>query len=228
MHSSSVVEFPLQNLFPRQSPEIPALPETLLRLDLLLQQCCVDVRELKRLVLGDVGATLQVFRASGQEFSSIEERPVRIEDCIFALGPDACSQAVSRLRLPKYGWQPPLVEFWAHSKDIALYCKMIAENTTIVDADQAYLVGLLHGIGSLPGLLGWKGAGVLHSNAAGVRIAQHCATPKCVMEYLADVHQATGRSAWPNIVRMAHGAVLTMKKASRSPGSLSGILAHTI
>jgi hypothetical protein len=185
------------------------------------------VHDLKRLVLSDVGATLQVLRAAGREYGSAEERPMRIEEPICVLGLHDCADAISAQMMPQNGWQPAIMQFWEHSRSIAQYCKMIAENRGSLSPDEAYLVGLLHGIGTLPGLLGWRGVGILSMHEGGLRLAQHCSVPACVMEYFVDVCSGTGASVWTNVVRMAHGPASTLRHHSRGRNA-SGNLADTV
>jgi hypothetical protein len=195
---------PLQIAYGRDAPAIPARPEIVLQLELLIQQRCVDLRAMSRLIVSDVGATLQVLRLAGREFGADEERPVRMEDCICALGLEACVEAISAPRIGEVGWQPALIEFWEHSRNTAHYCRMIAENMAGLNEDQATLVGLLHGMGSLPLLLGWKDAGLLGAAGAGVRLAKRCMLPECVVECLTDLQFGTRGNRWWNIVRIAH------------------------
>jgi len=75
-------------------PAIPIMQETLLLLDLAVQESSVDLREISQLVLDDLGATLQILRLAGREYANSHDRPLRIEDCISALGVNACMQAV--------------------------------------------------------------------------------------------------------------------------------------
>jgi HD-like signal output (HDOD) protein len=197
---------PLQVAFSQDSPAIPALPETLLRLDLLVQQRCINLRDVTDLVLADVGATLQVLRSAGREFSSPAERPARIADCICHLGIAECERAISSQTVPEDGWQPAMLEFWAHCGSTAQYCKLIAENMSGINPDEAYLVGLLHALGSLPELLGWSGPGAVCGSLAGLRLAIRWPLPDPVVEYFNDLHQETYTTRWLGVVRSAHGA----------------------
>ena len=79
--SSLLVERqPLQAGLSQNFPGIPVLSETLLVLDLLLQQPSADLTEIARVVLADVGATIEVLRLAGREYGIAEGRPARIED----------------------------------------------------------------------------------------------------------------------------------------------------
>jgi hypothetical protein len=198
-----------QSAFSPETTSIPATPATLLQLNLLMQQRWVKLSDLRQVVTADLGATLEIFRVAGREFDSFDlrQRPQRIEDCISALGVEECGGAIAAMPLPGNGSYPGIMEFWEHSRSIAQYCRMIAENSPDICPDQAYIVGLLHGIGSLPALLGWNGAGVLTGSMAGLRVAQQCSVPDCVVDYFSDVDLARKTCVWPDLVRMAHGPV---------------------
>ena len=92
---------PSQVEFVQDFPDIPVLTKTLLFLDLLVQEPCIDLREMSQLVLSDLGATLQILRLAGREFGNADDRPVRMEDCISDLGLEACLKAVSRKPCPR-------------------------------------------------------------------------------------------------------------------------------
>jgi hypothetical protein len=185
-------------------PAAPVLTETLLYMDLMVHKSCVDLRDLSQVVLADMGATLQILRAAGREHGVSEGRPWRMEDCISNLGLDACREAISTQTVPRDHRQNPIAEFWAHAREVAHYSKALAEEISDVNPDEAYLAGLLHGIGFLPELLGWKESGVADGALAGLRLAKRWSLPPCVIEFFSEV-QLTGYSTrWPGIVRKAH------------------------
>ena len=100
-------------------PAVPVLPETLLAMELQLQQRSVDLHEVSQTVLGDLGATLAILRLAGQEHGSSEGRPARIEDCISGLGLKACLEAVASAASARGARQRAVQDLWAHSREIA-------------------------------------------------------------------------------------------------------------
>jgi hypothetical protein len=187
-------------------PAIPIMQETLLLLDLAVQESSVDLREISQLVLDDLGATLQILRLAGREYANSHDRPLRIEDCISALGVNACMQAVSETRAARDGRQRAIAEMWAHAREIAKYSKEVADELPEVNPDQAYLVGLLHLIGSLPSVLGWndtrKDAAAEALN--GLQMAKRWWLPPFVQQFFAEIQSAEFKSEWSEIVRLAH------------------------
>jgi HD-like signal output (HDOD) protein len=173
-------------------PDVPALPETLLLLDLMVHEPCVDLSEMSALVLGDLGATLQVLRLAGREYADAEDRPTRIVDCISDLGIEACVEAISARTVHRDARKEAIAAFWSYSREVAEYSKQGAEEMFGVNPEDAYLAGLLHGIGSLPAILGWesKDAGLRDSATAGLHLARNWALPECVLELLFEIQFA--------------------------------------
>ena len=195
---------PLQVEVSRDLPDVPVLTQTLLILELLLQESCVDLREVSHVVLGDLGATLQILRLAGREYGNVEGRPTRIEDCIADIGLQACLKAVSAQTIANDGRKTAIGEFWAHCREIAEYSKMVAEDMPGVNPDEAYLTGLLHAMGMLPTLLGWREAGITDGALAGLRIAKRWSLPHCVMELFNEMHLTGYATRWSGVVQKAH------------------------
>ena len=195
---------PLQVEFVQDLPDIPVLSKTLLLLDLMVQEPCVDLHQMSQLVLADLGATLQILRLAGREYGTTEDRPNRIEDCISDLGLDACLQAVSAQMVPRDSRQHAIAEFWAHSREIAQHAKRLAEETPRVNPEEAYLASLLHAIGLLPALLGWRESGEADSALAGLRLATRWSLPHYVTEFFREMHFTGYPIWWSKIVRKAH------------------------
>jgi HD-like signal output (HDOD) protein len=152
-----------------------------------------------------MGATLQILRLAGREHGVSEDRPWRIEDCISHLGLDACREAISTQTVVRGDHrQYAISECWAHAREVAQYSRALANEIADVNPDEAYLAGLLHAIGFLPELLGWRESGVVDGALAGLRLAKRWSLPSCVVEFFSEV-QLTGYSTrWPGIVRKAH------------------------
>jgi HD-like signal output (HDOD) protein len=190
----------------RPLPDVPIFPEILLRLDLEVQTPCVDLRAISQLVLGDLGATLQILRLAGREYGNNQDHPIRIEDCISDLGLDACLEAVSAQTQAHDRLYETIAETWAHAREIAWYSQRVAEEMSEVNPEDAYLVGLLHGIGSLPTLLGWSASqtGAIDFELEGFRLAKQWWLPRCVVEFFSHKHMPGHSTVWQEIVRSAH------------------------
>jgi hypothetical protein len=187
----------------RDLPEVPVLLETLLLMELKAKERCVDLREISLLVMGDMGAVLQIFRRLALEVPSSEDRPARIEDCISSLGVQACLEALSSATVPV--GSSDVIEAWRHAKEIAGRCRQISV-TANTSPDEAYLAGLFHQLPSLPLIFGW-GALAPDSNAAaltGLRMAEAWSLPRCVREYFCEMQNPANGQRWSPIVQRAH------------------------
>jgi HD-like signal output (HDOD) protein len=187
-------------------PDVPVQPETLLLIDLEMQESSVDLRILSQLVLNDLGASLQILRLAAREYGNAEGCPTRIEDCISNLGLNACVEAMSVPHASRDLCHHVIAETWEHSREIAVYSKLIAEKSQGVSPDEAYLVGLFHGIGWLPYLLGWDASETVpnHCSMMGLRLAREWSLPGFLVEYFREAQMASRQTMFPEIVRKAH------------------------
>lgn len=194
-------------------PDVPALPETLLLMELRAHEFSVDLREMSRLILDDLGATLQIMRLAAREYGAGENRPVRMEDCISALSLDACLKAASQQAVTHHARHRTVLETWAHSREIAHYSRMAAQEMgTGVHPDEAYLAGLFHTLGEVPALLGWETQRNSKDWArTGLRLAEHFCLPLCVQEFFREMLFPDSGTSWFEIVQTAH------EMARRSP-----------
>jgi len=190
----------------RERFDVAVMKETLLLIELETQGFCVDLRVVSQLILSDLGATLQVLRLAGREYGGAEGRPVRVEDCIADLGIQACIDAMSAHLMPHDRRSPTVTELWRHSSEIAGHSRRLAEQTTDVDPDEAYLVGLCHSIGSLPSVVGMDGATYREFDlvGTGLELAREWWLPRCIVAYFSDLDERVGSSAWVGIVQAAH------------------------
>lgn len=188
-------------------PDVPALPETLLQMELQLHEFSVDLHEISQLVLTDVGATLQILRLAARESEDAAGQPARIEDCISFLGLEACLRAAGRRTVLSEGRHRGVIELWAHGREIAQLCRKLAgasDGSTHPEA--AYLIGLAHVVGVLPGILGWHWPENAASSWAdkGQRLAEVWSLPRCLQEFFAEVRTPDAKGGWIGIVQKAH------------------------
>ncbi len=196
--------YPVPACSPRHRPDLPVLRETLLLAELEAMECTIDLETLSQRILGDLGATLQVLRLAGRRYRSAKARPVRIADCISDLGVQACMGAIARQpMLPEYAQST--ADLWSYSRAVARQAKQIAEESVGIDPEKAYLVGLCHLIGRLPGTLGWTQDAHegINSAPAGLALAREWQLPGCVVEYFSAIQSSRWISPWLEIVRAA-------------------------
>jgi len=204
---NSVLRIQPSHRYPyRERFNVAVMRETLLLVELETQEFCIDLRALSKLVLSDLGATLQVFRLAGCEYGGGEGRPVRVEDCIADLGVQACIDAMSASLMACDRRSAAVTQLWRHSREIAEHSKRLAEHTLDVDPEQAYLVGLCHSIGSLPSALGMDSKACQEFDCVrmGLELAREWSLPGCVVDYFSELGMCGERSAWRGIVQAAH------------------------
>jgi hypothetical protein len=184
----------------------PVLRETLLLLEFEVQKPCVDLRLMSELVLGDVGATIQVFRLARREYGVAKARPNRIEDCIADLGVDHCMDAISELTVGSDRRDSVLADTWSHAREIAQHARLIAEEMPDVNPEDAHLVGLMHAIGMLPSVVGWTGSETELQDPVliGLTMADQWSLPRPVMEFFEELRFGGSLRPWCEIIQAAH------------------------
>lgn len=200
-------------------PEIPVMPETLLCVDLCARTQSIDLSEMSQCVLGDPGATLQIMRTARNANSTGGERFNRIEDYISALGVDASKDAIAKRILSREMDATRIREAWTHARTIAEICCELAEETPDeTHPGQAYLVGLLHELGSLPSVLGWDALfpNRKHPEHVGLRLAEAWRLPLCVHAYFCGLQDEAKSNQWTKLVQRAHALTDAAKEQCRS------------
>lgn len=190
-------------------PGVPVLPETLLRMELMSHEFSVDLQEISQVVLSDVGATLQIFRRAAREFDDPTERPVRIEDCISALGVQTCIRAAAQKPILSDARHRLVLELWGHASEVALACRETAAAMGTLHPEEAWLVGLTHALGSLPNLLGWErwSSGPQRRERIMSRLAECWSLPPCVQDFAHALDRSDAKNPWVSLVRLAHQQV---------------------
>ena len=132
---------------------VPVMSATVLGLEMVLQEPCIDLRKATDLILSDVGATIQILRLIGCEYGFALERPSRMYDCIASL--DACIWfgAMCAHTFTCDRKHLALTAVWKHCRLVAQYAQLVAESMEGIDPEDAYLVGLLHEIGAISAML---------------------------------------------------------------------------
>ena len=164
---------------------VPVLPETLLLIDLEMQGPSVDLGRLTQLILGDLGATIQILQLANHMHNDADGCSLRIEDLISDLDLDTCVEALSERVVCHSGRHKAILELWTHSREIAHWCRIIAEEAQDPRPNDAYLLGLFHAVGSLPATLGWGDSQGRWTDSAvvGVELVKRWPLPHCVAEF---------------------------------------------
>ncbi len=135
---------------------MPALPGTVVQLDLLLNSRTWDLDEVANLIRSDLGLTIEVLRRC--RFQAEEpDAPWRISDCVVQLGSSLRDIAVPLVfspHVPSMAVQRAET-YWRMSRIIASAAEAISRSMSDleVDPEEAYLGGLTHSLGELPEVL---------------------------------------------------------------------------
>jgi hypothetical protein len=183
-------------------PHIPTMAATSLQLELLLQESSIDLKAVSELILSDAGATLQVLRLIGVEFAQEETRPTRIEDCIASLNTEYWYEEICTWGVSQSG---PLIAEWQQCRRIAECARELACRCEGFSPDEAYIVGLLHKIGTFPYLLGWNGAGgsLREQRILGITLAKHWNLPSYLVSAVQEHQDAIAPARWTELLQMA-------------------------
>lgn len=209
-------------------PDVPALPETLLLMELKAYEPSVSLSEIAQLVRGDLGATLQIMRRAARECEP-ERLPARIEDCIAGLGLQACLEAAAGNSGTGSRCSGAVIELWSHSREVAAACSLLAEASGgAVHTEEAYLAGLFHGLDLVPAILGWNWNEPVTRNKAGAgwTLAHSWRLPACVQDYFRKADRPGGATPWGDLVRAAHLQVRRSPVCSACSGSILPQLQH--
>jgi hypothetical protein len=190
---------------------MPAMSSTALGLEILLGESCVDLRAASDLVLNDVGATIQILRLAGRDYAAAADRPRRIVECLSGLNAEEWFWAIARRTFVCDREHMALAAFWRHSSMVARYARLAAESIDRVSPEDAYLVGLLHGVEAMPSLL-------IHGDGAGMQERAALAAiegvlPSFVVEALQNAENPG--SPWRFILNAAHSLAGTRIPAER-------------
>jgi hypothetical protein len=177
--------------------DVPVMLSTVLGLEILLNEPYIDLRAASDLVLSDVGATIQVLRLieTGYEFD--EKRPPRMGDCLASLDAATWFRAVSARTFISDQQHTETTALWKHCRLVAEYAELVSEWLECVSPEEAYLVGLLHGIGAIPAVLGWP-----NSDTGGL-LEMEDALPLFVFNAMRNVNDSGLDSDWRFILTAA-------------------------
>ncbi len=136
--------------------DLPALPETAVRIQAAMQDPDSDARQLARIVGMDLGITGGLVRAANSALYGASSPVVSVREAIVRLGMDAtrrlvltiAMQQVFRARSPEL--KRHMRELWDRSVHVSVLSFVIARHCKGFDPEHALLVGLLHRIGVVP------------------------------------------------------------------------------
>ena len=192
------LSFPEKKFAPRKVDlldDVPVMSATVLGLEILLHEPCIDLQMVSELVLSDVGATIQILRLVGREYEFADEQPSRMGDCLASLDAGAWFEAISARTFACDQEHASTTLLWNHCRLVAQYAQLVAESLEGISAEEAYLVGLLHEIRTIPNVLGWPSAAPL---------AMEGSLPLFVLAAIRSTKDSSSSSPWKFILTAAH------------------------
>jgi hypothetical protein len=166
---------------------------------MLLHEPNIDLRSVSELVLRDVGATIHTLRLIGREYEFVAERPRRMCECIAGLDAGWWFETLSTRVYLGNREHSPATAIWAHCRSVAQCARVVAESLDGISPDDAYMVGLLHGIGDIPAALGWP-----ESELCSAKSAMEKALPLFVLAAMRSINDPSSPSVWRFILTAAH------------------------
>jgi HDOD domain len=198
---------PQQKKFARKKvdllDDVPVMSATVLGLEILLHEPCIDLRMASELVLSDVGATIQILRLVGREYESATEHPCRMGDCLASLDAGTWFDAISARTFACDREHAATSSLWNHSRLVARYAQLVAESLDGISPEEAYLVGLLHEIEAIPHVLGWPNQGPGSRESAAL-LAMEGSLPLFVLSAVRSMNDSCSTSRWRLILSAAH------------------------
>jgi hypothetical protein len=124
-------------------------------------------------------------------------------DCIASLDLGTWFGAMSARTFAFEGQNSAATAFWKHGRLIAQYAQLVAESLDRISPENAYLVGLLHEVGTIPKLLGWSD-GVSGASDPVALSALEGSLPLFVLAAIRSVNDCCESSTWKFILNAAH------------------------
>jgi hypothetical protein len=175
--------------------DVPVMSATVLGLEILLQEPCIDLGMVSELILSDVGATIQILRLVGREYEFAAEHPSRMGDCIASLDAGNWFDAISARTFACDREHAATTLLWHHCRLVAQYAQLVAESLEGISPEEAYLVGLLHEMKTIPNVLGWPSTALL---------AMEGSLPLFVLAAIRSMTDSSSSSTWKFILTAAH------------------------
>jgi hypothetical protein len=179
--------------------EVPVMLATVFGLDMLLQEPNIDLRLVSELVLSDVGATIQTLRLVSREYEIASERPNRMCECIAGLDATLWFETLSTRIFVGDKERSATTAVWKHCRLVAQCARFVAESMDDITPDDAYMIGLLHGIGAVPAALGWPESQLWRAMSA-----MEDTLPPLVLAAIRSVNDTSCSSVWRFLLTAAH------------------------
>jgi HD-like signal output (HDOD) protein len=174
--------------------DLPSFPDVAIRVRKALADDRTSVDQVVRIVGSEPALAARLLKmANSAALNRTGKAVTELRTAIARMGYNmvrsaAISFAMAQIRAGASlkGLERPLEELWQHSTYVAAFCYVLAKNHTKRNADEAFLCGLLHGVGRLYILTRADRNAALFSDAAALE------------QVMRDWHANVGRSILEN------------------------------
>jgi HD-like signal output (HDOD) protein len=137
--------------------DLPSFPDVAIRVRKALGDDRTTVDQVVRIVGSEPALAARLMKmANSAALNRTGRQVTELRTAIARMGYNmvrsaAISFAMAQIRAGAHlkGLEKPLEELWQHSTHVAAFCYVLAKNHTKRNADEAFLAGLLHGVGRL-------------------------------------------------------------------------------
>lgn len=134
--------------------ELPALPTIVTEINQLLSSPSTTAPELAGLIKRDPPITARVLKITNSAFFSLPKKVTSVNMAIVALGFNTVRSivlATSVMEVFSFGKESKLSQkkYWSYSMSAAAACRVLARNAGERRTEEAFISGLLHGLGRI-------------------------------------------------------------------------------
>lgn len=127
--------------------ELPALAPIVQRVLVLLEREDFDWREVAEIVAQDQNLVAQLLRLANSAMTGLRRRVTNLTTALRILGARSVRNLLLTLTVRPFLQTPSEMRLWEHSLACAFVARRIAQQTQLVDPEEAFTAGLLHDLG---------------------------------------------------------------------------------
>lgn len=135
--------------------DLPMLPSAAIKINKLLKDANVSIRELSETIEKDQAIVAKLLRLVNSAFYGFQGKITTVSHAARILGFNTVRNAVVSISIirslsMRTVWAGfDMVEFWNHSVSVAVAGRQLAERTKLCPPDEAFVAGILHDIGKV-------------------------------------------------------------------------------
>lgn len=127
--------------------ELPALAPIVQRVLVLLEREDFDWQEVSEIIAQDQNLAAQLLRLANSAMTGLRRRVTSLTTALRILGARSVKNLLLTLTVRPILQSPSEVQLWEHSLACALVARRLAQQTRLVDPEEAFTAGLLHDLG---------------------------------------------------------------------------------